>query len=127
MTRNYKTNWQGKRTSTRFPVTFDAPKIASEVKEACTICGGEIEECPMMRGVCYSCYRDIIGKEEHKAMQIVLDVTAPKNDPALQSLNKAAGYDVVTAICTKSPERKEWEAQYLAKRAAHVEKYWSSK
>lgn len=49
----------------------------------------------------------------------------PQLDSMLERLNKAAGYDVVTAICEKSPERKEWEAQYLAKRAAHVEKYWS--
>ena len=47
-------------------------------------------------------------------------------DPALDRLNKSAGYDVVTAICTKSPERLAWEAEYLAKRTAHVQKYWSN-
>lgn len=37
-------------------------------------------------------------------------------DPILNRLNEAAGYDIVTAICTKSPERVQWEKEYLEKR-----------
>lgn len=76
MTRKYKTSYKTHRNSRRFSVAFDAPAIAAQVQEVCTICGGEIEESPMMRGVCYSCYRDIIGKEQRKAQQIVLDVAS---------------------------------------------------
>lgn len=44
--------------------------------------------------------------------------------PELVALNKAAGYDIVSAICTKSSARIEWEKQYLAKRETHHKKYF---
>lgn len=60
MTRKYKTSYKSTRGVKRFHVTFDAQKIAAQVKEVCTICGGKLEESPMMRGVCYSCYRNTV-------------------------------------------------------------------
>lgn len=45
--------------------------------------------------------------------------------PELVALNKAAGYDIVSAICTKSSARIEWEKQYLAKRETHHKKYFA--
>jgi len=76
MTRKYKTSYKSPRPVKRFTVTFDAPAIAANIQEACTICHGKIEESPMMRGVCYNCYRDLIAAEQHKALQIVLDVAS---------------------------------------------------
>jgi hypothetical protein len=63
MTRKYKTNYKTHRNVSRFAVTFDAPTLAATVEEKCTICGGEIEESPMLRGVCYGCYRNIVTGE----------------------------------------------------------------
>jgi len=82
MTRKYKTSYKGPRPVKRFTVTFDAPAIAANIQEACTICHGKIEESPMMRGVCYNCYRDLIAAEQHKALQIVLDVASAQT-PAI--------------------------------------------
>lgn len=45
-------------------------------------------------------------------------------DPYLQKLNNAVGYDIVTALCSKTAERVAWEKEYLAKRAAHAAKYF---
>lgn len=61
MTRKYKTSYKTQRNSKRFGVTFDAAVIAAKVQETCTICYGEIEESPMMRGVCYDCYRELVS------------------------------------------------------------------
>lgn len=99
MTRKYKTSYKTHRNSSRFHVTFDAATIASQIEEACTICGGKIEESPMMRGVCYGCYQSLVtspetfaalkeqtelSAEQHKALQIVLDVAnASTPDPRI--------------------------------------------
>lgn len=129
--------------------TYDRHPDKIERNHLCPLCGAYVMpflgvlgtehkgHCPKCGTVTYvsmpetvtheftSYIRAELEQKKHKALQIVLSVTAPKDDPAMQRLNKSAGYDIVTAICTTSPERKEWEAQYLAKRAAHVEKYWS--
>ena len=64
MTRKYKTSYKSHRSSSRFAVTFDAPTIAAQVEEKCTICGGKIEAQPMLRGVCYDCYRSVVNSFE---------------------------------------------------------------
>ena len=61
MTRKYKTSYKGSRGLKRFHVTFDAPVIASQVEERCTVCGGEIEKAPILRGTCYDCYCAMIA------------------------------------------------------------------
>ena len=60
MTRRYKTSYKSRRTSSRFTVTFDAAAIAKHVQETCTLCNGTIEESPILRGVCYDCYRTLV-------------------------------------------------------------------
>lgn len=46
------------------------------------------------------------------------DITETINyDPYLERLNRTAGYDIVSEICAKTPERVKWEQEYLAKRA----------
>lgn len=37
-------------------------------------------------------------------------------DPTVQRLNRRVGYDIFTALATKSPERVKWEQEYLEKR-----------
>ena len=93
----------GRRFTVKEPVQFSpAPKTI------CTICKtNEVEDYPMMRGVCYDCYRGVVTE----------NVEVAHVDPALERLNRTAGYDIASVIVTKSDARKAWEAEYLAKRA----------
>ena len=43
-------------------------------------------------------------------------VAAEAGDAYIDRLNNSAGYDVFTAMATKTPERIAWEREYLAKR-----------
>lgn len=61
MPRNYKISWKGSRKSRRFGVTFEPVTLAKKIKEKCTVCGGDVEEVPMMRGTCYGCYQKIVA------------------------------------------------------------------
>jgi hypothetical protein len=57
--------------SKKYPVTFDFQPTEPRV-ETCTFCGGKVEECPMLRGVCYNCYRRLITakiEDEMKAIE----------------------------------------------------------
>lgn len=128
MTRKYKTSYKTHRNSSRFAVIFDASTIAAQVQEVCTICGGKIEECPMMRGVCYSCYSSLVtspetftalkeqtelAAEQHKAMQIILDVaSASTPEPVATERKSFAEYmatDYVTEKQTRAAGWKEWK------------------
>ena len=48
-------------------------------------------------------------------------------DATIDRFNNRAGYNLFGAMATMSPERIAWEQKYLAKRKAHIEKYWSKR
>ena len=156
MTRSYKTSYKTHRNSARFAVTFDAPTIAAQVQEVCTICNGKIEESPMMRGVCYSCYQNLVKSPEtftalsnHVACTLsdamrdcdncefqpeiepwnvipdsdTVSESVTVTNPVIQRLNGGAGYDLFSAMATKSPARLQWEKEYLQKREAHRQRW----
>ena len=47
-------------------------------------------------------------------------LTRPRDDAIINRLNCNAGYDVFGAMATKSPERVQWEQEYLARRKAQT-------
>lgn len=63
--RKYKTSYKSKRGVKRFHVDFSTQMKQDHI-EKCTMCGGGVEECPMMRGICYSCYRGVVSAEVKK-------------------------------------------------------------
>jgi NMD protein affecting ribosome stability and mRNA decay len=56
MTRKYKTSYKSSRGVNRFHVGLSHAEPEERI-EKCTFCGGDVEEAPMLRGVCYDCYR----------------------------------------------------------------------
>ena len=59
MTHKYKTSYRSHRNVKRFAVSFSGQAEPQAVKP-CSICGGVVEQQPMLRDVCYTCYRDVV-------------------------------------------------------------------
>lgn len=90
MSRKYKTSYKSSRGVKRFQVSFNASAIVTQIQEHCTICGGKIEESPMMRGVCYTCYQGL--------------VSSPETFAALkEKVNEQAAYNQMDSILGSEP------------------------
>jgi len=59
MTHKYKSSYKSHRNVKRFAVSFSGQAEPQAVKP-CSICGGVVEQQPMLRDVCYTCYRDVV-------------------------------------------------------------------
>lgn len=65
MTRKYKSSYKSRRGVKRFAVELTHTPTEPHI-ETCTMCGGKVEESPMMRGICYGCYRSIAASDIKK-------------------------------------------------------------
>lgn len=99
MTRRYKTSYRSSRGVRRFRVSFGATPQNITTPKTCTICGGKVEESPMLRGVCYTCYRktvdavmqvvaaELVTREiagSHKTMNTMPEVEHPTYDQLIR-------------------------------------------
>jgi hypothetical protein len=72
-------SYRSKARSAWSKVEITDPITAPAQPTPCTICGGEVEESPLMRDVCYTCYRKIVAGEiadPRKAEQTLTDFKA---------------------------------------------------
>ena len=74
--------------SKKYPVTFDHQPTQPRI-EVCTFCGGKVEECPMMRGVCYDCYRRLISANVEDELKEITQTTTEADADALHDLLEA--------------------------------------
>jgi reverse gyrase len=64
MSRTKSHSYRSKARSAWSKVEFTDPCTAPTQPTPCIICGGKVEESPLMRGVCYSCYSSLVSSPE---------------------------------------------------------------
>lgn len=72
MTQKYKSSYKSPRGVNRFRIEFSGTP-SPEPKRPCSLCGGEVEAAPMLSGVCYDCYRNVVTIELQPDPRLIMD------------------------------------------------------
>jgi hypothetical protein len=100
--------------SKKYPVTFDFVPTEPRV-ETCTFCGGQVEECPMLRGVCYNCYRRLITANIEDELETTTPITTEAEaDDLHEHIEAADNLDWLADASPKLPPAEITTLQELA-------------